>query len=293
MSVEPADYPANHIIWTCNNSDITFAGGNTGTNVLVACHQTANGADMGELAVRFGDCPSISPSCKMAKSAIREMPIYVYQCMRSPLPICPISQQILDGLNDIYSQIGIRFYIVNRGAVMEKNAFSVSSSNSPGPWLKDEYCRDDDGISLFVVDNVLGANAFTDRLFGIVFVEYGFAAQTLAHEIGHYLGADDVYVSSSEIDDQLPDASVNGTFERKHMADADWNNGTGQCFYRRGELHSDAIKRLLMYGIYDESSLDIPHLRIEGVGFTDDGERLEVRQVKVGREAMSEGGGVL
>ena len=77
---------------------------------------------MGELAVRFGDCPSISPSCKMAKSAIREMPIYVYQCMRSPLPICPISQQILDGLNDIYSQIGIRFYIVNRGAVMEKLA---------------------------------------------------------------------------------------------------------------------------------------------------------------------------
>ena len=293
VNVEPSDYPANRITWSCNDSDLKIVDGNPGTSVCVKCPQISNGANMGVLSVRFGDCPSVSPACQVAKTPVRELTLSVYQCMRSPLPVCPISPQMLDELNDIYSQIGIRFSVVSRGAILDKKAFSVSSDNSPAAWMIEDYCSNDDGIRVFVADNVVGSNAFTDRLFGAVFVGYGFAVQTLAHEIGHYLGADDVYVSSHEIDDQLSLVAVTGNFDANDMSDIDWNNGSGQRFYKNGERLSDAIERLLMYGFYSDASLDIPHSEISGVGFSADGTSLELRKVKVGRMAMSENGGVL
>ena len=293
VNVEPSDYSANRIIWSCNDSDLKIVDGNPGTSIRVKCPQISNGADIGELSVRFGDCPSISPACQVAKTPVRELTLSVYQCMEAPLPVCPVSDQMLNELNDIYSQIGIRFSVVYRGALSESKAYVVRSTDGHAAWMKDEYLSNDDGIPVVVVDKVLDANAFTDRLFGVIFLNNAFALQTLAHEIGHYLGADDVYSSSSDLDETAPEVSADGPFIDSNMEALDWNNGSGQRFYRCGLLRSTVIEQLLMYGFDSDEALDIPHGWIEGVGWNDNHDGCLNRRVDVGRMAMSEGGSVL
>ena len=74
-------------------------------------------------------------------------------------------------------------------------------------------------------------------------------ALVLAHEIGHELGADDVYVAKRIGTDQYIDV-INVGFRYDHAPD-DWSNGCingGPGYYGRDMTCERIIERLLMNG---------------------------------------------
>ena len=68
---------------------------------------------------------------------------------------------------------------------------------------------------------------------------------TLAHELGHVLGARDIYTCKGDVD-------IFGEEFCYESASKDWSGGCmrgGSGYYRRGTLCSDIVTRLLMYGV--------------------------------------------
>ena len=149
-----------------------------------------------------------------------------------------------------------------------------------------ELTANDDGISVFFVDKIVNAKAFTEPIYGMVFVPSRYHWQLLAHELGHALGADDIYWSSSDKWPDDPEIKVEGPFDASVVASSfDWNNGTGQRFYQIGLAHSELIERLLMYGVTGCNGVDIPHSSVSGVA--SGGAKFEIRKSSVGRDAMN------
>ena len=68
-------------------------------------------------------------------------------------------------------------------------------------------------------------------------------ASTLAHEIGHLCGWEDIYAQRRRFTADELDAEVS-----EQWLPNDWNNGTGGRFYPVLFSQKDAIKKLLMHG---------------------------------------------
>jgi len=71
---------------------------------------------------------------------------------------------------------------------------------------------------------------------------------TLAHEIGHACGLDDIFLD--DVGYELVSEALLGS--------ANWSGGTGTGYYPSGLLHRNLIQRLLMYGYQDGTEADIP-----------------------------------
>lgn len=98
--------------------------------------------------------------------------------------------------------------------------------------------------------------------------EYYLIAQTVAHELGHACGLDDIYIKNKDI--EIPVEKPKYSW----MQD-DWNNGPGPQYYDPHNYQSDIIKNLLMYGVGSKvfGGIDIPYGRVKGIdrpgNFTD------------------------
>ena len=77
------------------------------------------------------------------------------------------------------------------------------------------------------------------------------SALTLAHELGHELGAKDIYDYKGGVD-------LLGEKLSWGCVSDDWSNGCmngGSGYYRRGVSCQEIILRLLMYGYSDQAAL--------------------------------------
>jgi len=79
---------------------------------------------------------------------------------------------------------------------------------------------------------------------------------TLAHEVGHACDWRDIYISRGGLN--IHNA---GFVKENYMTPKDWGAG----LYSKSLLHSDLVKRLLMYGVSDAMKGYIPHGSIYGV----------------------------
>jgi len=165
---------------------------------------------------------------------------------------------MLPTVNDIFAQIGLTVVLDGVNVITNDNAYnlyydtsSVVDSKLSVDGLLDSL-PNADGV------NCIFANAFIEEAkkrtlavhtpSGIVMTKNA-DALVLAHEIGHELGAEDVYIYSG--DDESPSVDVIGARFCYDHAPNDWSNGCindGPGYYARDVTCDRIIERMLMNG---------------------------------------------
>ena len=120
--------------------------------------------------------------------------------------------------------------------------------------------------------------------------------RTLAHELGHSFGLQDIYINSrygmaGESENWVELENKDEPVSRKSFGQTqcDWGNETGRGFYEREDSHAVAIQSLMMYGIDDDSGIlgDIPDGDVWGL--PDGAKRAEnARFIWVGAQKIDE-----
>jgi len=139
----------------------------------------------------------------------------------------------------------------------------------PGHWSFDDVAQilpDEGGLKCYFIDSFIdsGRTLAGHDTNGILMTRDANAI-SLAHEIGHACGLDDIYEDNNGV--ALPSGE---TFEWRHAMD-DWNNGSfgnatqGSRYYRQGLDREELVHRLLMYGFNLSSRADISTGYVDGI----------------------------
>ena len=173
-------------------------------------------------------------------------------------------QAMIEPLNDIYRQVGVSFYL---DSVMVTNipaAFNLLYDEDPsGGWDFDKLVdigQGTDGIECYFVNDFTMTDGRNPPLAANTYKGLVMSARadvtTLAHEIGHAFGLEDVYVSSAEKDEEsLHAKDVSQCVICGSKATYDWNGGCygtgvgGARYYPSGTTMAEIIPRLVMYGV--------------------------------------------
>ena len=173
------------------------------------------------------------------------------------------------GVNKIYEQIGVSFYIDSICHTNNEKWLDISSggtgSNREKRGALTNIERNTEGLELYFVNKVSRIAFANHNPFGIV-LSTNATYKIAAHEIGHAFGCADVYPTKKwEPSVHLPDSTVQE--EREPM---DWSNGTGCRYYRVGIGQEELIRRLLMCGRGYQTRHDMSSGSI--YGFTENGD---------------------
>ena len=254
IQVLPSDYPDEKIVWSNETAGaVEFVGGNTGRAV------TVRGVSPGttHLSIHIGDSPSDPPHfpLKVVTNRVFHVKPWVVRkrdgmLTRSDLDL----QSMINEVNDIYAQIGVSFVIEPTGVVEDSGAVDVyyfaTNAVSSTEWSRDRLFYLSSGnnlINCFFVNRFLEyqergtVGVWCPEV--IVMVERA-SAIVWAHELGHQLGADDIYSIRG-------DKSVISVNFSKGHAEMDWSNGChrfGAGYYTRDIKCEQIIDRLLMNG---------------------------------------------
>ena len=178
---------------------------------------------------------------------------------------------IVDGVNEIYSQVCVKFEIDSISLTNDSYLANVHLTNQT-QWVALSSIEQNTGmLELYFVPSLEGgATAFHTRL-GIV-VGPSANARTLAHEIGHACGLPDVYVRHRGTSLQ-----VQGLPSKGRMPD-DWG------WYPPSLTHQQLLQRLLMYGVFSSSKADLSYGDIDGLYYaqSSNGKTWHLDQAPVG-----------
>ena len=161
----------------------------------------------------------------------------------------------IDGVNQIYSQVCMKFAIHSISSTNDAYLANVDLTNTV-QWMTLTSIEQNTGmLELYFVPVVYGgATAFqTSR--GIV-IGLRANARTIAHEIGHACGLPDIYN-----EDRETSLKVLGMPSKERMPD-DWG------WYPPSMKQADLVRRLLMYGVYSDTKADITYGDIYGLYYT-------------------------
>ena len=288
-SVHP---PASEIRWYIVEGAASFVDGNdTGERVRVS--STVPGQRV-TLRAQIGNCRSRPP----------EISAYVVEPLSVKLTVWIVGNNdgsyyaadasnvsnLVRGVNKIYEQIGVSFYIDSICHTNNEKWLDISS-DGPGSdretrWELTNIETNTCGIELYFVNKVSRIAFANHNPYGIV-LSTNAAYKVVAHEIGHAFGCADIYPTKKwEPNVHLPDSTVQE--KREQM---DWSNGTGCRYYRVGIGQEELIRRLLMCGRSYQTRYDMSSGLIYGftkygddgrvdVGFFWNGTRRNVRYHK-------------
>ena len=161
----------------------------------------------------------------------------------------------IDGVNQIYSQVCMKFAIHSISSTNDAYLANVNLTNSV-QWRTLTSIEQNTGmLELYFVPDVRGgATAF--------YIPYGIVigpdanTRTIAHEIGHACGLPDIYN-----EDSRTPLKVEGMPSKERMPD-DWG------WYPPSVKQADLVRRLLMYGEYSNTKADISYGDVYGLYYT-------------------------
>ena len=283
IEVFPESFPDSDIVWTNRNGGLDITGSGTGREVRV--RGVSEGVS--ELSAIIGGCEWAAPTFEVHVVApttvcLRAWIITGENCESAHSP--ESVRQMVEEANDIYSQVGVRFELVEPITITNipaaYNALYNEPTNATDMWSFDMIVDIASGtgglecyfINKFVDDDVCAVNS----AYGAVFTAAA-SGRTLAHEIGHAFGMRDIYLSSRESDEQAPEIQI-GLDELicwNRMID-DWNGGCrgrgpgGARYYGYWAPMRRIVPRMLMYGAGasdDDNRRDITAGDIYGVWY--------------------------
>ena len=195
---------------------------------------------------------------------------------------CPVTEErieeMISSANEIYEQVCIQFYLASLTVTNLPSAYNIlpsSVTNNIGDvWSHSRLAglmSNTGGIECYFVNGIVNNHGEITSIrgltsnSGVVIARQGNLI-TLAHEIGHLCGADDIYDSDQESSDM-----VSEYVSYEHTL-SDWNGGcaghgaSGARYYPHGQKLCFLIPKLLMYGYGSENKRDITFGDVYGLG---------------------------
>ena len=290
VDVLPEDYPDSKIVWTADNCEgaVRFVGSNVNTGRVV----TVEGKSEGDvfLVVKFGDAEAPQPAFFAKVVQPRTVRLHAWiigdgaSWARRPEDV----RNLVAVANDIYSQVGVNVELVEPIVLTNITAAYNVTYDEPGPGklTKEQLVALNAGtgmlecyfINCFIDDlQILGMNCES----GMVMTASA-DGRTLAHEIGHAFGLEDIYVSNVASTNELVTLKAVSSSERPRylFMESDWNlgcegHGEGGCrFYGKATMHEDLLDRMLMNGMrhgHLGGGRDITMGNVHGVWYTGNG----------------------
>ena len=165
-----------------------------------------------------------------------------------------ISNKITE-VNRIFRQVAMSFEVASCICTNDTALSEVAMTNSSQRARLYSTIPNGDGLKMFFVKSTIDDVAAFWNHYGII-VEASASAVTIAHELGHACGLEDVY---SQYDGSNFVIAVSGPIGKARMPD-DWGR------YSSDTDQGDFVRRLLMYGIEDErGGVDMPYGDVDGV----------------------------
>lgn len=168
---------------------------------------------------------------------------------------------LLPTVNAYFAQVGMSFYLRSQQTIASNEWRTIVYGSEAADELRRKIPATG-GVKMFAVENVVGgAQAFCgDR--GIIFSRQC-SANTIAHELGHACGLDDIYIQKTFTNaaNVGVTVAVEGPASSGRMP-LDWGR------YENGVLQSTLIEKLLMYGGVSGTECDLTAGDVYGVGMS-------------------------
>ncbi len=169
-------------------------------------------------------------------------------------------QDMLNGVNGIYAQVGRRFDLASCSSVTNHNWFNVRQ-NAAGSWPEFHnivaFTNGVGGIEMYFTHGIDNANGLTSLNGVLIASSANF--NTVAHELGHAQGLPDVYDYL-----QTPAMSMTGLVSRVRLS-SDWGSSSDEWYYPPSLSQTNLVKRLLMHGYGPSGKRDLPTGEIHGI----------------------------
>lgn len=283
IDVLPADYPNDKIVWTADDgSKVTFPNGDTGRIIRV------RGAQVGDvnLIAQIGDSQSDPPQFKARVVNVTTVNITPW-IIANEEGMTAVEEddvyEMVNAANEILSQVGV-FLAVDLDVVITNLPYAYhlrESGSTSTQWDFDRLIEEnvnDTGIVCYFVNDIVATDQVvrpSQIIRGItinnrIALSANSNGRTMAHEIGHVFGLDDIYVRDSF-------GNLISGYTNASRCLFDWNGGcvghgiSGTRYYHSGLLHSNILRKLLMNGRLDgiQEGVDVPYGSISGIGYDD------------------------
>ena len=237
VDVNPQDILDSEISWFCESGTVAFPHGSAGREVAVV----AGGDDDVVVRADFAGCPE--PKMRFTLKPVDMRTVTIYPCEildedEDPSITRAHVEQLLQGVNDIYRQVGLQFVSAEVTTVVNTQWNKEGlSRRSVGAAIRNHMINTG-GVEVYFIN---GSGADKEPLgranvYGVI-VRKSSGYGVLAHEIGHACKLCDIYVEKDGI--RLHDDDY--VLKQEHMP-LDWGN------YRGVVDQGVIIEELLMNG---------------------------------------------
>ena len=195
-------------------------------------------------------------------------------------------RQMVKDANDIYAQVGVTLNLVEPIVVTNipsaYDALFNATTNATQTWTFDQIVdlqQGTGGLECYFINSFVDSDSTKagHNPFGIVVTSKA-SRYTLAHEIGHAFGMEDIYITNDEIKDTgdpLVKLLDNELASLAKMS-GDWNGGCdgkgygGTRYYRAGTSMKEIVGRMMMLGLVgaNDERRDITNGDVHGVHYT-------------------------
>lgn len=264
ISVEPGppEFPDSKITWAVasgSTGSVSFPSGNTGRVVTVS-HQVPGDVVLEVTILDQSDNPiTPKPRINLRLYGLNNTVDIHARGIRTPTQQESITLAERDAFiakaNEIYKQLGISFNLASWGWIENDLFYEIESVNRFHQMTG--TMKNTGGIEVYFVNSsTIGAgrnqSSTNDKYEGIMVAVQNAATSTLAHEIGHIFGWEDVYPMYFT-------ENPSENFIHPDKIPYDWNNGDAPPRYYDPDIrYTDLLKRMLMYGHTNENKGDIP-----------------------------------
>ena len=273
-TVLPTNIPDTDIHWEVSGAGMTFSGGtNFGREVHLAASRT------GDWVARVTVSNSTLPPARLRGTVLEKktVPVFLHIVRdddgQNPAMTVAHFQELLVGANQIFEQAAIEFQLTTNVVYIDHGAWLTipTNDNFVAYGTLQSTSSHTGGVEVYCVNSFTG-NKYRGRHRRVGNAQDGLTitsnatSRTLAHELGHACGLNDIYTN------RTANAAVSmvpsGRLACKAWAPCDWCEEAPSGGYG-GVSQVELIMRLLMYGKDAsgawEAKVDIPAGRIWGV----------------------------